>query len=417
VPRSTARLAPLLLAFALLGSALAQSVGVTFWRSFSGPAADAQEELVGRFNQSQSAIRVTAEFQGFYLELAQKLTAAIAARTLPDLVTLDTGLAVPYMRDGLLQPLDALLDGPNGIDRALFAPGMLEAGQLDGVQYLIPFAISVPVIYFNPALLAAAGYDAPPATWDELFEQARAVTAHHGAGTFGLTYERRFWWLQSQIWTQGGPISDADHATYIDDPVWIAHLTELQALAREGVMNQPPRAAGGITADLASGRAAMMIASSAQLANVLNSVAGAFELGVAHLPGGPAGKIVPLGGSGLVIPAGLPAERVEAAWTLLKYLVSGDANAYFSSQSGYVPVTSDAAAAMGDFLAANPLWGVAIDQLPYARRNSELHDTNNGQPVVMEAVERILANFEDPATVLADYQQRLEAALREEGLR
>jgi hypothetical protein len=72
---------------------------------------------------------------------------------------------------------------------------------------------------------------------------------------------------------------------------------------------------------------------------------------------------------------------------------------------------------MGDFLAANPLWGVAIDQLAYARRNSELHDTNNGQPVVMEAVERILANFEDPATVLADYQQRLQVALSEEGLR
>lgn len=398
--------------------AQAPATQITFWRSFAGPSAEAQEELVGRFNASQGEVVVDAVFQGFYLELAQQLMAAIAARRLPDLVTLDTGLAVPFARDGLLQPLDALLDGPNGIDRSLFSPGMLEAGQLDGVQYLIPFAVSVPVLYYNPEMLAGAGIDGPPDTWEELFDQARAIRAHYGDGSFGLSYEIRFWWLQSQIWTQGGPISDADHNTFIDDDVWVEHLTQLRDLVLvDQAANVPPSAAGGITADLASGRAAMMVASSAQLANVLNAVGDSFELGVAHVPGGPAGRIVPLGGSGLVIPAGLPPAQVEAAWAFLRHMVSGESNAYFSSRSGYLPITSDAVTAMEPFLQENPLWRVAISQLPFARQNSELHDTRDGQPVIIEVMQQILLRGDDPAIVLPLAQRRLEQVLREEGLR
>ncbi len=398
--------------------AQAPATSITFWRSFAGPSAEAQEEMVARFNASQSAVAVEAVFQGFYLELAQQLMAAIAARRLPDLVTLDTGLAVSFARDGLLQPLDALLDGPDGIGREFFTPGMLEAGQVDGVQYLIPFAISTPVLYYNEEMLADAGIAEPPQTWGELFEQARAIHAHYGDGTFGLSYEIRFWWLQAQIWALGGQISDSDHNTFIDSEIWVEHLTELQDLVlRERAANIPPSAAGGITADLASGRAAMMVTSSAQLANVLNAVGDSFTLGVAPLPGGPAGRMVPLGGSGLVIPAGLPQAQVEAAWDFLSFLVSAESNAYFSSRSGYLPLTTEAAAALEPFLQDNPLWRVPIGQLDYARKNSELHDTRDGQPVVTEVLQQILLRGDDPAIVLPLAQDRLQQALREEGLR
>lgn len=410
-----------LIAALLIGSVgFAQSdrAGITFWRSFDGVAAEAQEELVRRFIESEPTIDVTASFQGYYLDVSQKLMAAIAARRLPDLVTLDTGLAVPFARDGLLQPLDELLDGPNGLPREQFAPGMLEAGQVDGVQYLIPFAVSVPVLYYNPAMLAEAGVAAPPETWDELFETTRAVRAHFGEGAFGLTYEIRFWWLQSQIWAQGGDISDNQYNTFIDGDVWVQHLTQLRDLVvDEHAVNVPPKAAGGMQADFASGRAAMMVASSAQLANLLAAVGDNFQLGVAQIPGGPAGRVAPLGGSGLVIPAGLPAEQVQAAWAFLRYMVSPESNAYFASSSGYLPITDEAVTIMEPFLTEHPLWRVAISELPYARQNSELHDTRDGQPVINNAMERILLRGEDPAVVLPQAQKELDAAIREEGLR
>lgn len=391
---------------------------ITFWRSFDGLAAAAQEQLVEEFVQSEPDIIVDAIFQGYYLDVSQKLMAAIAARRLPDLVTLDTGLAVPFARDGLLQPLDDLLDGENGIPRDAFGPGMLEAGQVDGVQYLIPFAVSVPVVYYNPAMLAEAGIDAPPETWDELFGDARTVHEHFGAGSFGLSYEIRFWWLQSQIWAQGGLISDSEYNTYVDGDVWVEHLRELRSLVvDEGAVNVPPRAAGGIQADFASGRAAMIVASSAQLANLLAAVGDSFELGVAVIPGGPAGRFAPLGGSGLVIPAGLPQEQVEAAWKFLRYLVSPESNAFFASSSGYLPITGDAVTLMEPFLETNPLWRVAISSLPFARHNSELHDTREGQPVLNDAMERILLRGEDPAVVLPQAQRQLESVIEDEGLR
>ncbi|MDX2006939.1 MAG: ABC transporter substrate-binding protein [Meiothermus sp.] len=410
-----------LLGMAVLpGAAMAQAAGektkIVFWRTFQGPSARAQEELVKRFNESQKEVEVEAQFQGIYLELAQKFQAAIAARQLPDLITLDTGLMEPFARDGMLEPLDALLDGPSGIQRGSFQPGMLNLGLVRGKQYLIPFAISTPVLYYNRDMFARAGVKAPPATWDELFSTARQINKSLG-GTFGLTYELRFWWWQPQVWAQGGQVSNARYETFVDSPVWQQELGKLQDLVcREKVANIPPRAAGGTQGDMSNRRAAMTIASSAQLANFI-AQAKDYKLGVAPLPGGPAGRIAPLGGSGLVVPKGISPKKLEAVWKFIRFMTSPQSNAYFASQSGYLPITKGAEVAMSGFTASNPLWRVPINQLRFTRNNSELHDTREALPVINNTLERILLNCEDPKAVLPQAQQRTLDALKSEGLR
>lgn len=400
------------------GVALAQTARtkIVFWRTFQGPSAKAQEDLIKRFNESQNEVEVEAQYQGVYLELSQKFQAAIAARQLPDLITLDTGLMEPFARDGMLEPLDALLDGPNGLQRSSFQPGMLELGVVRGKLYLIPFAISTPIMYYNRDMLAKAGIKNPPATWDELFSVARQINKAL-PGTYGLSYELRFWWWQPQVWSQGGQISNKSYDTFVDSPVWEQELTKLQTLiCKEKVANIPPRAAGGIQGDMSNRRAAITIASSAQLANFI-AQAKDYKLGVAPIPAGPAGRIAPLGGSGLVVPKGLSPKKLEAVWKFIKFMVTPQSNAYFSSQSGYLPMSKGAVVAMGDFLRSNALWRVPINQMQATRNNSELHDTREALPVINTTLERILLNCEDPKTVLPQAQQRTQEALKREGLR
>ena len=203
----------------------------------------------------------------------------------------------------------------------------------------------------------------------------------------------------------------------MDSPVWEQELTKLQTLiCKEKVANIPPRAAGGIQGDMSNRRAAITIASSAQLANFI-AQAKDYKLGVAPIPAGPAGRIAPLGGSGLVVPKGLSPKKLEAVWKFIKFMVTPQSNAFFSSQSGYLPMSKGAVVAMGDFLRSNALWRVPINQMQATRNNSELHDTREALPVINNTLERILLNCEDPKTVLPQAQQRTQEALKREGLR
>lgn len=50
-----------------------------------------------------------------------------------------------------------------------------DALAVNGVYYTIPTAPNAMWLYYNKDMLAEAGYDAPPATWDELFEMSQKM--------------------------------------------------------------------------------------------------------------------------------------------------------------------------------------------------------------------------------------------------
>ncbi|MBN1284417.1 MAG: extracellular solute-binding protein [Anaerolineae bacterium] len=54
-------------------------------------------------------------------------------------------------------------------------PAIIDAMTLDGRLLALPYHIDVGALYYRPDLLEAYGYDAPPATWDELTETARVI--------------------------------------------------------------------------------------------------------------------------------------------------------------------------------------------------------------------------------------------------
>ena len=56
---------------------------------------------------------------------------------------------------------------------------------IDGAVWGVPTEVSAYMLVSNMALLEAAGYDAPPATWDEALEIAEAVTTRTEQGRIG----------------------------------------------------------------------------------------------------------------------------------------------------------------------------------------------------------------------------------------
>jgi len=116
---------------------------------------------------------------------SQKILSAIVGGTPPDV--LPVGLyAKDWVGRGVVRPLDDLIardrDGPYGIHLEDFYEASLEAVTFEGQIYALPdWAISF-TLYYNKDILVQAGLvdesgeARPPATWEEWFEQNRALT-------------------------------------------------------------------------------------------------------------------------------------------------------------------------------------------------------------------------------------------------
>ena len=78
-----------------------------------------------------------------------------------------------WIEAGWLRPITAEVDGMATKDDILAGP--LDAYLVNGDRWALPFFAETGMMAYRTDLLAAAGYDAPPATWEEMLEVAAAV--------------------------------------------------------------------------------------------------------------------------------------------------------------------------------------------------------------------------------------------------
>jgi ABC-type glycerol-3-phosphate transport system substrate-binding protein len=96
---------------------------------------------------------------------------------------------VKLVEGGVLEPWDAYL--PADIKSDIF-PSNLQEGTYQGKLYSWPQIASVTGLNYRPSMLKAAGYDKPPATWDEMLKVAGDVDAKLKP-VRGLSMDTRVW--------------------------------------------------------------------------------------------------------------------------------------------------------------------------------------------------------------------------------
>src|SRR5690606_29560520 len=67
--------------------------------------------------------------------------------------------------------------------RANFTPASVDGTSYDGQLWGYPTEVNTYALVYNKRLLAEAGYDRPPQTWDELREYAAKLTKRDDSGT------------------------------------------------------------------------------------------------------------------------------------------------------------------------------------------------------------------------------------------
>jgi raffinose/stachyose/melibiose transport system substrate-binding protein len=105
-----------------------------------------------------------------------KLTTVMQSGEPPDIFqSWGGGVMNEYANAGLLKDITADLDADGGAWRDTFAPGALGVYAYKDQNYGVPWDMGMIGFWYNKALFAQAGIDAPPTTWTELVDDVQKL--------------------------------------------------------------------------------------------------------------------------------------------------------------------------------------------------------------------------------------------------
>lgn len=409
---------------------------IQFWHALTGASQVAEfQKLADQFNAANPQYYVQPILQGNYAATLQKMNAAITANSLPDMILGNPGDLGTYDAAGVMLPLDDYIKDPTDGLGAL-------ASQIDPALYFDTFdnrivgisnGRSIQVMYFNADMLQAAGFDKPPATFEEFEKVCQAVSKPPDTYCFALVPGASV--FANLDWNQGGAYANADEtkATF-DDAAGVATLEWLKKLA-DKQWAYIPAAAFGDQTDFGNGKVAFTIGSTAGLPFYQNAVQGSskpFKWGIAPLPRAANGKNnVDLFGPSIGILQTTP-EKQKGAWQFLKFLLSQEVEEEWAQVTTYFPANRAAAEAVGAmdpttvtnkaFASVIDKYKLAVTFLPDGKREPSAAAWQSVRDIVANMMTAVFtgksgADFAatDPAGAAKEGVERVNKALGEFG--
>lgn len=342
---------------------------IDFWSVHPGASQDVEADLVKTFNSMQSDTTVRLVTGGAsYPDITQKFQAAQTSKNLPGLLTLSVDSWFQYYLNDAIAPLDPLIEKAE-VDVDDYRATLWADYTYDDHQWMVPYARSTPLFYYNKSHFAKAGLpDRAPKTWMEFAEWAKKLQNADLGVKYIFEYkaptEDPAWNFTGNIWGWGGNFSKK----------WDFTMEEQQTIdaftwARKGIFEDKwgGMASTHAAGDLGAGATSTTVTSTGGLRGVLESARGHFDVGTGFIPGGPVATdhICPTGGAGFAIPSGITPEEQVAAINFIKFITSPENTVKFSNATGYMPVRTSAD--IKQVIADTPQIEVAIDQLDHTR--------------------------------------------------
>ncbi|MCC8927942.1 ABC transporter substrate-binding protein [Rhodococcus sp. BGS-1C] len=383
---------------------------INFWSNHPGKSQAFEEELIARFQAENPGLTVNLIDGGKnYEEVSQKFNAALSGNDVPDVVVLSDVWWFNYALTGAIEPLDGHFEAA-GVDSGDYVDSLLADYNWNGNHWALPYARSTPLFYYNKEVWAQAGLpDRGPATWQEFDEWGPRIQAVVGNGKlahgWGNAVDYLGWTFEGPIWTFGGAYSD-EFTLKFDDPNTIAAGEFLKNMIHT-------KKYAGVSQDIANdfgaGILASTIASTGDLSTITQNAS--FEFGTAFLPATEGKPGCPTGGAGLAIPAKISEERKVNALKFIDFITNGSNTAYFSQNTGYMPVRKSAQEDPSEiaFLEANPNAKTAVDQLAVTRSQDYARVfVPGGDKIIGTGLEQIALQNADVATTFAGVADQLQ---------
>jgi sn-glycerol 3-phosphate transport system substrate-binding protein len=354
-----------------------------YWYGLSGQLGDVVQQTCDRFNASQDQYEITCIGQDGYANAVQNSIAAFRAKQHPTVVqAYDAGTA-DLMMSGEFYPVHQMMvDFGIEIDWDDYFPGIANYyASSKGELFSMPFNSSTPMMYINKEHYAAAGLEAFPETWEQFEENLKVLKAAGQECAYG--YAPSTWIdLEQFSMAHGVPIAsnnngyDGLDSEYLyNTTIHVKHMENIKRWYDEGLLEIRTTQGGLNSRDsFAQGECSHYFGSIASHAAVGKLVDGAFEWDVAMIPvyEGTERKNTVVGGASLWVLSGKTDEEYKGAAEYLKFLATPESEEFWSTNTGYIPVTKtgfDALVAKGFY-----------DNAPYKGREIALQSLTYTEP-------------------------------------
>ena len=307
------------------------------------------QENVDKFNAAHDGqIHVTIE-QIPWGTYWTKLDASLETPEAPDVFWMNV-YVYKYADAGLLEPLDSYIK-KDSFDTSIYAQGRLDAFNLSGVQYALPKGLDSVAVALNTEIFSRYNVDLPKEgwTWDDMraiADQLKDAIAAAGGSEYPIVMELdgQPSWMNFLYQNGGYFLSDDGKTTGIAEPASKDAIQQVVDLMDKGQMAPYSVLSETKGTDLfISGQAAIVFIGSWK-SSVLeeSTLAANGNVQLIQMPKMAVNNSCNMGGLGYVMSS--QCKNKDAAWELIKYITSAEAESYEAEKGIDIPACLSAQA-------------------------------------------------------------------------
>jgi sn-glycerol 3-phosphate transport system substrate-binding protein len=422
-----------------------EKTDINVWIAFTDYRLDWANERAAEFNEMFPQYNVV--FQGYdnYEVIFSAANLAFEQGTQPAIVQYFEA-ATQDARDAningvpFFKPIEDAFAGRteiNGltVDLTDFVAPVANYYTLDGKFTSMPWNTSSAIMYTNQEMLAAAGVEGIPATWEEIEAACALIMAMDDAPANCISWPNHGWFYEQSLAQQNTDFVNngngrearatevlATSQASIDFVSWWKNLQDQGYYIYTGVQRDWD---GTYNAFIAQDIAFLYSSSGDATALTNDGTDAGFTVEAAPLPynqaTGYTGNLI--GGASLWLSDGLSTEVEDGALTFLTYFTNPENAADWHKISGYIPITNSSIELLEaeGWFEANPNLRVASDQLAASEATSATAGAIVGAfPAIRNeitgAIEDILVNGTDVTEAMTKAQDNANALLEEYNL-
>jgi sn-glycerol 3-phosphate transport system substrate-binding protein len=403
-----------------------EKIKIDVWIAFQDYRWDWTKEVAARFNEMFPQYEVVVTGGYSYETVFAQVAVAAEQGQLPAVVQFFEAGTQDARDSGLFKPIaDALGDRTEilgmPVDFDDFVEPVRAYYTLDGKWTSMPWNTSSAIMFSNMNYLRAAGWEKPPATWDEVEKACEAIMALENAPEYCFTWPNHGWffeqWLAQQnalyVNNDNGRSARATEAVF-NSEAGVAILQWLDDLYNKGYLYYSGAQGGDSWSTVDQAYSTQQVAMAAYSSSDTTlytqmGIEGGFETVASFLPynddTGWTGNLI--GGATLWLADGLDPAVEEGALGFLIYLTNTENAADWHKITGYIPIRYSAY----DLLEAEgwfeqwPNQTVAVQQLAQSKVTPATSGALVGgfpaiRNVVTAAIDRVLLSDDDPKAVL-----------------
>lgn len=385
---------------------------LSMWVRSDGPEVQTKA-LVDAYNElggDQIELTVVPS-QGYQ----QKVGAAAGSDSLPDLLSADVVYSPNYTKQGVFVDITDRVEALPFVDD--LAQAHIEASSRDGKIYGVPHNVDSSLIVYNKDLFAAAGLDpeAAPTTFEEMYEDAKAVRAL-GGDTYGFYFGgncagcNAYSLFPYAVAAGTPPLAEDGSKADFDNEAFAETFALYKRMFDEDIAPSSSETEDGSTwtTQFIAGQIGILPAGSFLVSQLADAP---FDWGIAGLMA-PDGSATSTFVGGDMAGITRSSDNVDAAWDFLEYTLGDEAQVDVIAKIGGLPSRVDLAD--NEFTSADPrvqqiVEGLADGYTPATLPYGELINSANGP--WLTGVRAAIFGDEDPAAALETMQTQIQEGL------